>query len=166
MSIVIVYAVVMFGSLNDSEIALSCLPVCVNRSVTVLFCYLFLHFLVSKSVPFRLLPKVFWMVLSLFALLPPVGQCSIVSVRNCVSTRLYSVGWHEVCSSQYTCRGCFVEGRTDVVLRLYYTCVCVWCVCVVCVCVCVCGVCVCVCCVCMCVYLCMCVCVWCVCVCV
>jgi hypothetical protein len=91
-------------------------------SVTVLSCYLFLHFLVSKTVTFRLLSKLFCVALSLFALLSSVRHCSVISARNSVPARLYSVGWHGVCSS---CCGCFVEGRKDVVLLFYYTCLCV-----------------------------------------
>jgi len=98
---------------------------CTFMSVTVLSCYLFLHFLVSKTVTFRLLSKLFCVVLSLFALLSSVRHCSVISARNSVPARLYSVGWHGVCSSWYTCCGCFVEGRKDVVLLFYYTCLCV-----------------------------------------
>jgi hypothetical protein len=48
---------------------------------------LFLRILVSKSVPFRLLSKVFWMVRSLFPLLSSVEHCNIISVRNRIPTQ-------------------------------------------------------------------------------
>lgn len=130
MSVVIIYAVLMFGSLNNSEIALSCLPVCVHCALLfpLLFCLVISFFTLFSLKLYHLdcCLKYFCMVLSLFALLSSVRHCSIIFVRNRVPTRLYSVGWHEVSSSWCTCCSSFMESRKDLAIRFYYTCVCVY----------------------------------------
>ena len=73
MSVVIVYAVLMFGSPNSSKIALSCLPVRVNCAVSfsLLFCFVisFFIFLSLNLYHLECCLNVFWMVRSLFPLL-------------------------------------------------------------------------------------------------
>ena len=91
--------------------------------VTLLFCYSFLHFILCKSAPLRLLSAVFWMVRSLFPLLSSIGYCSIIFVRNRIPSRLCSGVWHQVFAANTPVVSAVWKVKAAVVVHLCYVCV-------------------------------------------